>query len=184
MATKIQSIEVTQQRKVFVKSEQALKEMQSNGQLEPNTDYYTPEEGQPIQLFRNYPVGSIYISTYSTDPALPVEQGGLGGGSWEQLEDRFLLGAGNTYSNGDTGGNLTHTHGLSTATAQIAQTSGSIYSNRKTSTNKLTANAGSTITVVSSTWDVGKVGTALEGDTDASNNLPPYLVVYMWKRIG
>ena len=39
-----------------------------------------------------YPVGSIYMSIESTSPAE------LFGGTWEQLEDRFLLGAGSEYS--------------------------------------------------------------------------------------
>lgn len=45
-----------------------------------------------------YPVGSIYMSVSSTSPAT------LFGGTWVQLKDRFLLGAGDTYTNGATGG--------------------------------------------------------------------------------
>ena len=45
-----------------------------------------------------YPIGSIYMSVVSTSPAT------LFGGTWEQLKDRFLLGAGDTYSAGDTAG--------------------------------------------------------------------------------
>ena len=44
-----------------------------------------------------YPIGSIYMSVISTNPAT------LLGGTWSQLKDRFLLGAGDTYSNGATG---------------------------------------------------------------------------------
>lgn len=50
-----------------------------------------------------YPVGSIYMSVNSTSPAT------LFGGTWSQLKDRFLLGAGDTYSNGATGGVATVT---------------------------------------------------------------------------
>ena len=50
-----------------------------------------------------YPVGSIYMSVNSTSPAT------LFGGTWSQLKDRFLLGAGDTYSNGATGGAATVT---------------------------------------------------------------------------
>ncbi|EKK0949069.1 pilus assembly protein [Enterococcus faecalis] len=49
-----------------------------------------------------YPIGSIYLSVNSTSPAT------LFGGSWTQLKDRFLLGAGSTYSSGATGGAATH----------------------------------------------------------------------------
>lgn len=44
MATKIESTEITQQKKVYVKSEEALDEMEANGQLEPFTEYYTDDE--------------------------------------------------------------------------------------------------------------------------------------------
>lgn len=39
-----------------------------------------------------YPVGSIYISVNSVSPAT------LFGGTWEQIQDRFLLSAGNQIS--------------------------------------------------------------------------------------
>lgn len=50
-----------------------------------------------------YPVGSIYMSVASASPAT------LFGGTWEQLKDRFLLGAGDSYTAGDTGGSASHT---------------------------------------------------------------------------
>lgn len=51
-----------------------------------------------IFLEKTYPIGSIYLSVSDTDPK------DLFGGVWEKLEDRFLVGAGNTYSVNDTGG--------------------------------------------------------------------------------
>lgn len=49
-----------------------------------------------------YPIGSIYMSVESTDPTTFI------GGTWERLQDRFLLGTSNTYANGATGGEATH----------------------------------------------------------------------------
>ena len=49
-----------------------------------------------------YPVGSIYLSVNSANPQT------LFGGTWEQLKDRFLLGAGDGYSAGSVGGEATH----------------------------------------------------------------------------
>lgn len=46
-----------------------------------------------------YPVGSIYMSVNSVSPQIL-----FGGGTWTQLENRFLLGAGSSYSAGATGG--------------------------------------------------------------------------------
>lgn len=56
-----------------------------------------------------YPVGSIYMSVSATNPQL------LFGGTWEQLENTFLLGAGSSYEAGTTGGSadsivVSHTH--------------------------------------------------------------------------
>ena len=45
-----------------------------------------------------YPVGAIWFTTSYDSPA------SLFGGSWEQIVDRFLIGAGNRYGRGATGG--------------------------------------------------------------------------------
>ena len=50
-----------------------------------------------------YPVGSIYMSVNNVSPS------SLFGGSWEQIEDTFLLAAGSTFTAGDTGGAVNHT---------------------------------------------------------------------------
>ena len=54
-----------------------------------------------------YPIGAIYMSTNNVNPRV------LFGGTWEQIKDRFLLSAGDSYKVGATGGEATHT--LSTA---------------------------------------------------------------------
>lgn len=51
-----------------------------------------------------YPVGSIYLSVNNVNP------GTIFGGTWEQIQDRFLLAAGSTYAGGATGGASSHTH--------------------------------------------------------------------------
>ena len=50
-----------------------------------------------------YPVGSIYWSSKNTNP------GTLFGGTWTQIKDKFILAAGDYYSNGATGGAATVT---------------------------------------------------------------------------
>ena len=50
-----------------------------------------------------YPIGSIYISTNTTNPSEFL------GGVWTQIKDKFLLASGDIYSNGSTGGEATHT---------------------------------------------------------------------------
>ena len=54
-----------------------------------------------------YPVGSIYLSSNSTNP------GTLFGGTWTQIKDRFILTAGNSYTVNSTGGAATVTLSVS-----------------------------------------------------------------------
>ena len=58
---------------------------------------------EPIYVCPYFPVGSIYLSVNNTNP------GSVFGGTWVQIKDRFLLGAGSTYTAGKTGGSATHT---------------------------------------------------------------------------
>lgn len=51
-----------------------------------------------------YPVGAIYISTNETSPATL-----FGFGTWEQIQNRFIVGAGAAYAPKDTGGEDKHT---------------------------------------------------------------------------
>lgn len=55
--------------------------------------------GQQSLLPCPFPIGSIYMNINSTNPSALWP-----GTTWEQLEDRFLLGTGDTYSAGGTGG--------------------------------------------------------------------------------
>ena len=132
-----------------------------------------------------YPVGSIYMSVNNANPST------LFGGTWEQLKDRFLLGAGDTYTAGDTGGEATHK--LTKAELpnytlyNTTHSHGGVY-------NGSNGNAG-----MKGDWDASNKGQVVlntgskntnnatikvdSGGSDTPhNNMPPYLVVYMWKR--
>lgn len=139
-----------------------------------------------------YPVGSIYMSVVDTDP------GTIFGGTWERLKDRFLLGAGDTYTAGARGGEATHTLDKS----EIPSHAGHIYSDDTVCFN---GNAKgyylpkSVFTSYGSDqrgWNAFK-NSNLNADGDEMypdtksigggqphNNMPPYLAVYMWKRIA
>ena len=63
-----------------------------------------------ISVDNIYPVGSIYMSVNATDPNIIFQ-----GTQWERLLDRFLVGAGNQYTNGTIGGSkdaivVSHSH--------------------------------------------------------------------------
>lgn len=118
-----------------------------------------------------YPVGSIYISVNNTNPST------LFGGMWEQIKDRFLLAVGDTYTNVSTyGGEATHTLTVDEMPSH-AHTTSNIW------------NAGSAVSTAGNvvnwqqhaTTDVNKINNT--GGGQAHNNMPPYLTVYMWKRI-
>ena len=66
-----------------------------------NHDTYVTKE-QLIDLV--YPIGSYYMSENSTNPTV------LFGGSLEQIKDRFILAAGDSYTGGATGGSSSHSH--------------------------------------------------------------------------
>lgn len=130
-----------------------------------------------------YPIGSIYMSVNSTSPA------SLFGGTWEQLKDRFLLGAGDTYTtSGATGGSTSHTHHLSPdkVVAQICVDGSNPAGLRANASvpNVTSWQSGFKIGGSSFTSETTNrtYGTGVEGNTDNANNMPPYLVVYMYKR--
>ena len=113
-----------------------------------------------------YPVGSIYITFNETSPIDVI------GGTWELLENTFLYSSAG--ATGMTGGEETH----------------------KLTVNEMPkhnhyCNIGSS-GVSGSTWLTkyaqyrtdGGWYTNDAGGSQAHNNMPPYLVVYMWKRVS
>ena len=68
------------------------------------TDFVTDLAANFTFLDAIYPVGSIYLSTRSTDP------GTFLGGTWSRIQGRFLIGASSTYTAGSTGGAASHKH--------------------------------------------------------------------------
>jgi len=113
-----------------------------------------------------YPVGSIYMSANSTSP------GTLFGGTWERIQDTFLLAAGSTYAAGSTGGEATHTLTVDEMPSHM----------HKMSVVKDAATGNVRWRPVS--WGEGTTESATEriGGGQAHNNMPPYLAVYVWKR--
>lgn len=121
----------------------------------------------------NHPVGSIYLSTQSTSPA------SLFGGTWEQIKDRFLLAAGDTYSAGSTGGEAIHTLTISEMPSH-KHDFGSPLSGNPTSANQLAINWGDEAV---RTQDY-LTETLPTGGNEAHNNMPPYLAVNIWMRVA
>ena len=145
-----------------------------------------------------YPVGAIYISVVETSPSM------LFGGTWERLEGRFLLAAtiggaegvdvqGDRFvAPGSTGGEATHlltvaempshthtqnSHSHSVGYRNISDQSGST-SRRHGPYGQSSDNTG----------NVSSAGTTATnnstGGSQSHNNMPPFLAVYMWKRLS
>lgn len=152
-----------------------------------------------------YPIGSIYISINNASPAE------LFGGTWTQITDTFLLSSG-TNTVGATGGEKevtltlsqapehTHTRGTMEITGKLRvyndynlnNTSyqnyvGGAFSSEETYGTSSNLASGSNDAVrqhnftASNAW-TGETSSAGEGAPH--NNMPPYLVVNMWKRMS
>lgn len=152
-----------------------------------------------------YPIGSVYISLNNTSPET------LFGGAWTKITDTFLWASG-TESVGATGGEKqvsltlaqgpahTHTRGTMEITGKFRAYSeynlnntayqnyvgGAISSEESYGTSSNLA-SGSNDAVrmhyftASNAW-TGE--TSSSGESQPHNNMPPYLVVNMWKRIA
>lgn len=101
------------------------------------------------------------------------------GTAWEKLQGRFLLGSSSTYTNGAMGGEATHAltvdempnhkHSISYPNAAGPEEAAIGYP-ADSDTNK--------------SWGAEMCKTQSAGNSAAHNNMPPYLVVNMWKRIS
>ena len=140
-----------------------------------------------------YPVGSIYMSVNSTDPST------LFGGTWQRIQDTFLLCAGSTYGAGTTGGEATHlltsaesglpqhSHGMQGAGTHNHQLGMSDTSVQKGSNYARPRGrddvSGRGYTSTDAGWHTHTIDN--QGPWNASqahNNMPPYLAVYVWER--
>ena len=120
------------------------------------------------------------------------------GGTWERIEDRFLLASGTTYTAGGTGGEAEHTLSESEIPAHThGSKSLSGYVQGVLLDDGATITRSGIVTVSVSrarSWN-GTTGTACYrvavdashahnsvGGDQPHNNMPPYLAVYIWKR--
>ena len=165
-----------------------------------------------------YPVGSIYMNVTNLNPATVF------GGTWEEIQGRFLLGRSAAHQVGQQAGAETvtltvaqmpahthtgpsHTHSTPnhthTATCGSAGAHTHTVERKKvaaTGTAKYAAQAGAThntssagahthtITIASggggTTGAAGAGNTGSAGSGQAVNIMPPFLSVFMWKRIA
>ncbi len=156
--------------------------------LTSGTDYGSslPSSLQSNQLFFQtlgsnyildnvYPVGSIYMSVNSTNPT------NLFGGTWEQIQGKFLFGMNSSYPAGSTGGEITHKLTANEMPAHAHY----MASGNGGGDGTWNPDAGyylvdSVTTDKTTYW--AQIGMNNAGGSAAHNNMPPYLSVYIWKR--
>ena len=128
-------------------------------------------------LDKIYPIGSIYMSVNNVSPANFL------GGIWDSINDTFLLASGASYTAGDTGGEATHkltidempshTHTMSAGTTD------------STNHEHSTTNGANVVSICPTLAELGYNPLSnANGGNQSHNNMPPYLVVNIWKRIA
>lgn len=134
-----------------------------------NNQLFFKTVGTNFVLDNVYPVGSIYMNVNSTNP------GTLFGGTWKQIQGKFLLGMSSSYPAGSQGGEASHTL---TTEEMPAHTHGYDFTGQSTVTG---------VTAIRLYDADGRKNeyqgaSASAGGGAAHNNMPPYLSIYIWKR--
>ena len=138
------------------------------------TDGVTPYIPEDEAADRFYRVGDIYITTNSKSPAE------MFGGTWERIKDRFLLAAGDSYMAGSTGGEAEHELTEREMPSHDHLERYAEQGNNAADSSFVPAGVKS----YSSNVVTGYIKTWTTGGSQPHNNMPPYLAVYVWRRVA
>ena len=130
------------------------------------------EDGSTLSLLTPYPINSIYMAETETSPA------SIFGGQWERIEKKFLLGHGTGNTLGQVGGEENHLLTQSEIPSLFPIPYGSNTIQGSSYARILGLALG--VTQYQDTWDV----LINNGGSNAHNNMPPYYVVNIWKRVA
>ena len=167
--------------------------------LTSGTDYGATLPSSPVtnQLFFQtaetnfvldnvYPIGSIYMNVNSTNP------GTLFGGTWEQIQGKFLLGMSSSYPAGSQGGEASHTLTTEEMPAHAHDPANEAgYYGFITNSQKafivgdmgVQSGSGRYYPYAPAAFDISRNSlTGTTGGGKSHNNMPPYLSIYIWKR--
>ena len=126
-----------------------------------------------------YPIGSVCISFSATNPSTYF------GGTWERIKGKFLLSADDsTYNSGATGGSVSHYHTTGDFTLNYKHLPSEVCVDGSFGYLSGCAKTGVSGWQITSMRDVGWENTKPHnhGNTNTVSNMPPYIVVYMWRR--
>lgn len=142
-----------------------------------------------------YPVGAVYISMSSVSPSE------LFGGEWVRIMGRFLLASTDTTDSGsyvagdypaftEQGGTVSTTGGEKEHTLTVNEMPSHNHKIKKKSTPGTTY-TGEIFASAATEWGADveilanmNVGMEYTGGGAAHNNMPPYIAVYMWRRVS
>lgn len=146
-----------------------------------------------------YPIGALYLSASDTDPGAAL------GGTWQRIEDRFLLAAGTAYVAGSTGGQALHSLTAGQMPSHTHHVQGITGTDSTTHDHGIPniASGGSGSGAYAESWGGGSGSRELRTDSVCINHnhevdldtqstgegqpfsiLPPYLAVYVWQRLS
>lgn len=164
-------------------TEQELTDAKDKGTINANELYMT-EDDDTMQSLSVYPIGTIYMNVNETSPAE------LFGGVWEQIKGRFLLASSDVYLLGDMGGYtdaslINHTHNLFVRTnpsneVPIVGGDGDEIVGARLS---YSGQKGAYIANTHEPRNADATGDIEYVSSGEGRNMPPYLVVNVWKRV-
>lgn len=129
-----------------------------------------------------YPVGAYYLS------GSPTEPGSIIGGTWEQIKGKFLFASDDVLTNGVITTAGTYHAGLTGGEATHTLTTEEMPAHAHDVELGINWSPGNFQYLVQYSHEGSPTGRALAtrdtGGGKSHNNMPPYLVVYMWKRIA
>lgn len=130
-------------------------------------------------LLAAHPVGSIYQTISPENPSVT-----FGGGTWERIEGRFIMGASDTYPAGSTGGSATHRQ-TAKEVASHAHDIGTNVSGTLMTVPQWKFYITSVSQVVDQNgYECYGMSTNTTGDGEPMNILNPYYSVYIWRRVA
>lgn len=146
-----------------------------------NDIQYLSESDKKKWFLLTHPIDSYYITDETKSPIDKY------GGGWSKVEGRFLIGAGGngdgaTYTLSNTGGSkdaIVVSHDHANVYIKVRTNKAGIGNDYGTSGNHIVTNTGAN--------GYGRVDMAYTntvGSSGTDKNMPPYKVVYIWKRIS
>lgn len=118
-----------------------------------------------------WPIGSIYLCFDEMNPSDRF------GGRWVRIENAFLLAASKSHPVGETGGEETHVLTVDELPKHTHEQADMQY--------------GADWLSAPGQWSASSSGSATHqyttkeaGNDQAHNNMPPYLAVYIWRRVA